>query len=143
MNVHSFLRNHCSFTSNAARLVNEKKKQSVIAFITAASRALPLIAFEQGSGTRDLIDGWFRRAGFEVTPVMQLGSIEAIKRMVSSGLGYSIIPRMAVEAVRDREGLHVCSLSPVLHRQLAVMMRQDRVLSKGIAEIVRLLQRAS
>jgi DNA-binding transcriptional LysR family regulator len=28
---------------------------------------------------------------------MQLGSIEAIKRMVRAGLGYSIVPRMAVE----------------------------------------------
>lgn len=102
--------------------------------------AQPLIAFEQGSGTRDLIDGWFQRAGVQAKPEMQLGSIEAIKRMVSAGLGYSIIPRMAVEATRDREGLHVYSLTPPLYRQLAVVMRQDRVFSKGIAEIVRLLQ---
>ena len=61
---------------------------------------------------------------------MQLGSIEAIKRMVAAGLGYSIIPRMAVEAPRDREGLHVCSLAPLLHRQLAVVMRHDKILSK-------------
>ena len=35
-----------------------------------------------------------------MTPVMQLGSIEAIKRMVRAGLGYSIVPRMAVERWR-------------------------------------------
>jgi DNA-binding transcriptional LysR family regulator len=40
-----------------------------------------------------------------VTPVMQLGSIEAIKRMVRAGLGYSIVPRMAVEQAEDRYGL--------------------------------------
>lgn len=108
----------------------------------AGLRALPLIAFEQGSGTRSLIDGWFQRAGVEARPVMQLGSIEAIKRMVAAGLGYSIIPRMAVEAPRDREGLHVSSMVPLLHRQLAVVMRQDKILSKGIAELVKLLQRA-
>ena len=108
----------------------------------AGLRVLPLIAFEQGSGTRSLIDGWFQRAGVEALPVMQLGSIEAIKRMVAAGLGYSIIPRMAVEAPRDREGLHVSSLAPLLHRQLAVVMRQDKILSKGIAELVKLLQRA-
>ncbi|WP_218802705.1 LysR family transcriptional regulator, partial [Klebsiella quasipneumoniae] len=65
-------------------------------------QALPLIAFEAGSGTRDLIDRWFRSAGLAVTPVMQLGSIEAIKRMVRAGLGYSIVPRMAVEQAEDR-----------------------------------------
>ncbi|MCP5792806.1 LysR substrate-binding domain-containing protein, partial [Klebsiella pneumoniae] len=76
-----------------------------------------------------------------VSPVMQLGSIEAIKRMVSAGLGYSIVPRMAVEHADDREGLRVQSLTPVLRRQLAIVMRQDKILSKGMTVIIRLLQR--
>ena len=101
---------------------------------------LPLIAFESGSGTRALIDGWFQASGLQPEPVMQLGSIEAIKRMVRAGLGYSIVPRMAVEQVADREGLCVLSLTPVLHRQLAIVMRQDKILSKGISGLIRLLQ---
>jgi DNA-binding transcriptional LysR family regulator len=48
-------------------------------------QTLPLIAFESGSGTRDLIDGWFLADGRAIAPVMQLGSIEAIKRMVRAG----------------------------------------------------------
>lgn len=75
-----------------------------------------------------------------IAPVMQLGSIEAIKRMVRAGLGYSIVPRMAVEHAADREGLSVMSLEPVLQRQLAVVMRQDKILSKGIAAIIRIIQ---
>ena len=71
---------------------------------------------------------------------MQLGSIEAIKRMVRAGLGYSIVPRMAVENAVDREGLSVRSLNPVLHRQLGIVMRQDKILSKGISEVIRLLR---
>lgn len=101
---------------------------------------LPLIAFESGSGTRALIDGWFQASGLQPEPVMQLGSIEAIKRMVRAGLGYSIVPRMAVEQAADREGLRVMSLTPVLHRQLAIVMRQDKILSKGISGLIRLLQ---
>ena len=108
-----------------------------------ALHTLPLIAFESGSGTRALIDGWFEASGLTITPAMQLGSIEAIKRMVRSGLGYSIVPKMAVEQKADREGLCVSSLSPVLQRQLAVVMRQDKILSKGIAGIIRLLQKPS
>ena len=100
----------------------------------------PLIAFESGSGTRALIDGWFEASGLTIAPAMQLGSIEAIKRMVRSGLGYSIVPKMAVEQKADREGLCVSSLSPVLQRQLAVVMRQDKILSKGISGIIRILQ---
>ncbi|MBX8460676.1 LysR family transcriptional regulator [Enterobacter sp. RIT637] len=101
----------------------------------------PLIAFESGSGTRALIDGWFEASGLTIAPAMQLGSIEAIKRMVRSGLGYSIVPKMAVKQRADREGLCVSSLSPVLQRQLAVVMRQDKILSKGISGIIRILQR--
>jgi DNA-binding transcriptional LysR family regulator len=103
-------------------------------------QAQALIAFESGSGTRALIDGWFAASGYTIAPVMQLGSIEAIKRMVRAGLGYSIVPRMAVEQAADREGLVVGSLAPVLMRQLAVVMRQDKILSKGIAGIIRILQ---
>ncbi|ANZ07214.1 TPA: LysR family transcriptional regulator [Raoultella ornithinolytica] len=103
-------------------------------------QALPLIAFEAGSGTRELIDGWFRASGRDISPVMQLGSIEAIKRMVRAGLGYSIVPRMAVAHHDDRQGLRVQSLTPLLHRQLGVVMRQDKILSKGIGEMLRLLR---
>lgn len=109
----------------------------------AALHAQPFIAFESGSGTRALIDGWFAAEGRILTPVMQLGSIEAIKRMVRAGLGYSIVPRMAVDLAADREGLCMMSLTPVLQRQLAVVMRQDKILSKGIAGIIRILQNPS
>jgi transcriptional regulator, LysR family len=105
-----------------------------------ALHAQPPIAFESGSGTRALIDGWFEACGLTIAPAMQLGSIEAIKRMVRSGLGYSIVPKMAVEHKADREGLCVSSLSPVLQRQLAVVMRQDKILSKGISGVIRILQ---
>jgi len=74
--------------------------------------ALPLIAFENGSSTRTLIDGWFATAGLPTIPVMQLGSIEAIKRMVSAGLGYSIVPHMSVAHPNDRKALNVRSLNP-------------------------------
>ncbi|MEB7543625.1 LysR family transcriptional regulator [Enterobacter huaxiensis] len=121
-----------------------REQQALFNDITPARlHAEPLIAFEPGSGTRALIDGWFEASGLSIAPVMQLGSIEAIKRMVRAGLGYSIVPRMAVEDAADREGLCVRSLMPVLQRQLAVVMRQDKILSKGIAGIIRLLQKPS
>jgi len=121
-------------------IISQAQDEEIAQFSPQILHALPLIAFESGSGTRDLIDGWFKACDLEVCPVMQLGSIEAIKRMVRAGLGYSIVPRMAVETVADREGLCVRSLNPVLHRQLGIVMRQDKILSKGISEVIRLLR---
>ena len=46
---------------------------------------------------------------------------------------------MAVEQEKDRDGLSVHSLAPRLYRQLAVVMRQDKIVTKGIAEMLRLL----
>lgn len=47
---------------------------------------------------------------------------------------------MAVAHHDDRQGLRVQSLTPLLHRQLGVVMRQDKILSKGIGEMMRLLR---
>lgn len=121
----------------------QRQSEAFSALTPQALHALPLIAFESGSGTRTLIDMWFHTRGLQISPVMQLGSIEAIKRMVRAGLGYSIIPRMAVEHPADREGLNVRSLTPVLHRQLGIVMRQDKILSKGISEVIRLLRQGA
>lgn len=121
-------------------IISQVQDEEIAQITPQILHALPLIAFESGSGTRDLIDGWFNTCDLEVCPVMQLGSIEAIKRMVRAGLGYSIVPRMAVENVVDREGLSVRSLNPILHRQLGIVIRQDKILSKGISEVIRLLR---
>ncbi|WP_113632072.1 LysR family transcriptional regulator [Pectobacterium peruviense] len=101
--------------------------------------SLPLIIFEPGSGTRALIDEWFRYAGHVACPVMELGSIEAIKRMVRAGLGYSIVPRMSVRSMGERQGLSVYSMVPFLYRTLATVMREDRIVSRGISEVLKRL----
>ncbi|WP_397448730.1 LysR family transcriptional regulator [Pseudomonas sp. NA-150] len=96
----------------------------------------PLVVFEAGSSTRLLIDEWFLKAGIRVKPVMELGSIEAIKEMVAAGLGYSIVPGMAVAAEHHRRGLHVRSLTPALSRTLGLVLRQDKPLSHALRQVI-------
>ncbi|MDB6144701.1 MAG: regulatory protein LysR:LysR, substrate-binding protein [Pseudomonas sp.] len=100
----------------------------------------PLVVFEAGSGTRLLIDEWFFKEGLRIKPVMELGSIEAIKEMVAAGLGYSIVPRMAVAAEHHRRGLQVRVLTPVLARTLGIVLRQDKPVSKGLRQVIEALQ---
>lgn len=102
---------------------------------------LPLIIFEPGSGTRSLIDDWFRCSGHVPSPVMELGSIEAIKKMVSAGLGYSIVPCMSVTTIEERQGLSLYSMTPPLHRSLGIVMREDRIISRGMSEVLNELRR--
>ncbi len=94
------------------------------------------MVFEAGSSTRLLINEWFLQAGIRVKPVMELGSIEAIKEMVAAGLGYSIVPRMAVAAVHHRRGLQVLQLVPGLSRTLGIALRQDKPVSKALRQVL-------
>ncbi|VVO08680.1 HTH-type transcriptional activator CmpR [Pseudomonas fluorescens] len=102
--------------------------------------SMPLVVFEAGSSTRLLIDEWYLQAGLRVKPVMELGSIEAIKEMVAAGLGYSIVPAMSVASTHYRRGLRVEPLKPPLSRTLGIVLRQDKPLSKALRQVLAALQ---
>lgn len=59
--------------------------------------------------------------------------------MVRAGLGYSTVLRMAVAAHEEREGLSVYTMEPPLHRMIGTVMGEDRMISRGINEILRRL----
>ncbi|MFC7399866.1 LysR family transcriptional regulator [Chelatococcus sp. GCM10030263] len=98
--------------------------------------ALPVLLYEPGGNTRRIVDDWFARGGAGLKPVMSLGSVEAIKELVGAGLGCAVLPSMAVRNAPDREIFQVRSLSPQLHRRLAVVIRQDKPLYRGLKETV-------
>lgn len=98
--------------------------------------ALPLILYESGSGTRSMIDAWFRQAGLVPRPVMALGSVEAIKVLVAGGHGCSILPALAVAGAQGGvQGAAVLPLEPPLSRGLALVTRQDKVLDRALRSL--------
>ncbi len=101
------------------------------AAIGAAQLArLPLILYETGGNTRTIVDNWFERAGVAASPIMELGSVEAIKVLVASGLGASILPRLSLTQVA--RSAVVCPLRPALTRELAYVLRKDKVIDRGL-----------
>jgi DNA-binding transcriptional LysR family regulator len=66
----------------------------------------------------------------------ELGSAEANKRLVEAGLGFGILPEMAVADTLSRGGLVACSLTPRLSRKLALALRRDKRMDKGLREVV-------
>jgi DNA-binding transcriptional LysR family regulator len=101
----------------------------------AALAGLPVLAFDPGGNTRRIVDAWCARGNAALKPVMSLGSVEAIKELVGAGLGCAVVPRMAVRGVEER-AFAVRSLTPRLHRELAVVIRQDKTLFRGLREAV-------
>lgn len=95
-----------------------------------------LVLSQSGANTRALIDQWAMRAGVTLKPVMELDSVEAIKEIVGAGLGCGVVPRMALPPTNARRQLVVRSLAPKLIRKLAIVMRRDKPLHRGLREAI-------
>jgi len=96
----------------------------------------PVLLYEPGGNARRVIDNWFRRAGVELKPVMELGSIEAIKQLIAAGLGCGLLPRLAVADEQTASGSRVRSLSPVLYRRIGLVLRRDKVPDRALREVI-------
>ena len=100
----------------------------------------PVVLYEPGANTRRIVDDWAARGDLTIRPIMQLGSVEAIKEMVGAGLGCGVLPGMALRRDRLPPGLVVCPLDPPLVRKLAIVLRQDKTLNRGLRAVVDALQ---
>ena len=109
--------------------------------VTAAQLGrLPLILYEAGGNTRGAIDAWFRHAGVTPRPVMELGSVEAIKVLVGSGLGAAVLPALALR--EPVPGAVVRALRPATARSLGYVLRKEKVMDRGLRLLLAELSQA-
>jgi len=97
------------------------------------------ITREPGSGTREVIDHYLEKAGVPpdaLQMVMELGSPEALKGLVATGLGYAIMSRATVAKETQLGQLVQIPLSPRLKRQLAVVYAKERFHSRLVSGFV-------
>jgi DNA-binding transcriptional LysR family regulator len=97
------------------------------------------ISREPGSGTREVIDHFLDKNGVphgSLQVVMEAGSPEALKGLVATGLGWTIMSRNTVaKEVRLRE-LASIPLSPPLLRNLSVIYPKERIHSRLVSEFI-------
>lgn len=105
-------------------------------FTAAMLASEPLIMLPHGGGARQVIDPWFKTAGHVCKPTMELGMIDAIKRLVRAKLGYSIVPRMAVDETPEAFGIRLVPLFPPIYRTLSLVIREDKHLSRSLREVI-------
>ncbi|WP_426305782.1 LysR family transcriptional regulator [Acidovorax facilis] len=101
-----------------------------------ALAGLPLVALDAMATSRQITDAWLRRGGAAPRPQMEFDSVEAIKAMVSAGLGVGILPRMAVEGADASAELDVRTLTPRLHRRMGLVLRHDKPLGRALNAVV-------
>jgi DNA-binding transcriptional LysR family regulator len=94
---------------------------------------IPYVSRETGSGTREVVDSYFREAGVnpdDLNIVMELGSREAIKGAVEAGLGIAIVSRSTISKELKLGDLVAIPLKPKLMRPLSVVYAKERFRSR-------------
>ena len=102
------------------------------------------ISREPGSGTREITDAYF--LGHKIPPdrlktQMELGSPEALKGVVSTGLGFAIVSKVVVDKETQLGELVAIRLSPPLKRSLYLVFQQDRFQSRLTATFIEFARR--
>lgn len=99
----------------------------------------PFISRESGSGTREFADHYFLQNNISpdaINVVMELGSLEAIKGVVATGLGVSILSRASVAKELRLGVLVAVPLNPPLIRGLSVVTPRDKFRSRLLVTFV-------
>lgn len=89
----------------------------------------PIISRESGSGTREFSDHHFRQAGIapeDLNIVMELGSPEAIKGVVETGIGVAIMSRATVAKELKLGSVVAIALQPRLIRTLTLVYQREK-----------------
>lgn len=94
---------------------------------------IPLIIRESGSGTREVVEQHLERAGVsfhDLNIVMEVGSTEAVKAVVESGLGASFISKTAIMKEKQLGLLTSYSIRNItFNRHFYLVFRKGQILS--------------
>lgn len=100
-----------------------------------------LILYRAGSGFRRYLEEQFRNCQFTPKVTMELESIEAIIRLVRSGLGLAFLPEVAVKEEITKGVLKAVKVQgwPEFYRQTHLILRRDKYLTWPIKTFLKLL----
>ena len=97
------------------------------------------VSREPGSGTREITDAYFRANRVAVDDLktqMELGSPEALKRVVATGLGFAIVARAVVDKEAQLGTLVAIPLKPPLKRSVYLVQPEDRFRSRLVTTFI-------
>jgi DNA-binding transcriptional LysR family regulator len=100
---------------------------------------LPYVSREPGSGTREFADQFFAKHGLapeEMNIVMELGSPEAVKGVVETGLGFGVLSRATVEKELKLKTLVAVPFRPRLTRIMSMVLPKEKFRSRLLTTFV-------
>ena len=102
-----------------------------------------LVTREEGSGTRKVMEMALKERGFDLNQlnvIMELESIQAIKQVVSAGLGISIISSLTVSSECDRKIFKTLKIQDALvYRPFSILTNTQTTQTKDEHVLINLL----
>ena len=103
------------------------------------------VSREPGSGTRDCVESYLKANGMtsdQLKTVMELGSPEALKNVVQTGLGFALMSPFVVRKEIERGELVAVVLDPPIVRQFQMIMPKERFRSRTISAFCDFVKRS-
>jgi DNA-binding transcriptional LysR family regulator len=94
----------------------------------------PVIMFEHGSSTREVVDEAFERAGVAPRVALEANDLAFVRALVARGIGLAIMPRTFADLPGPR--IAVIPLSPALRMPVVLWWRRGRRLSPAARAFV-------
>lgn len=101
--------------------------------------SLPWVRREPGSGTREFTDNYFRQCGVapeDLNVMMELGSPEAMKGVVETGIAIAIVSRATIAKELKLGSLVAIPLAPRLIRTLSLVHPKEKFRSRLLTTFV-------
>ncbi|HEY2589668.1 MAG TPA: LysR family transcriptional regulator [Tepidisphaeraceae bacterium] len=100
----------------------------------------PFVVRDTGSETKSFVERALASKGIVVQPVMSLGTTEAIKRAVASGIGVAIVSKLSIGLELEARRLSVLRISGLsVRRPLYHIVRKGAERSAATAEFLKML----
>lgn len=99
----------------------------------------PFICREEGSGTRKVIDDYLHRLKYHSAALdiaMELGSLEAVKGAVESGMGVSIVSQATIQKELQLKTLVKLNLDPPLDRSFSFVYQKQKFRLRTMDELL-------
>ena len=99
----------------------------------------PFISREEGSGTREVIQDYMAKEGFEIgamNSIVEFGGPESIKNAVSEGLGVSILSIVTLEKELKLNLLRAMSLTKPITRSFSIVFQRQKFRMRAMEEFL-------
>jgi DNA-binding transcriptional LysR family regulator len=106
--------------------------------------AAPWVRREPGSGTREFTDNYLRECGVapeDLNVIMELGSLEAMKAVVETGIAVAVVSRATIAKELALASLVAVPLTPRLIRTLSLVHPRERFRSRLLTTFVEFAMR--